>query len=232
MSDVPPVVRARGLDRSYVTGAETVRALRGADLDVAAGEMVAVMGPSGSGKSTMLHTLGLMDRPDGGSYLLGGVETLDLGRSARARLRATAIGFVFQAFHLVEHRRAVDNVALPLTYLRVPRREARARAAAALEWVGLTHRASALPPSLSGGEKQRVAIARAVVHRPRLLLCDEPTGSLDQVNGSRVLELLARACADGIAVVMVTHDPTVAAHANRCVRIVDGALTDDTRTRA
>jgi putative ABC transport system ATP-binding protein len=230
VTDTGTVIEARDLDRSYVTGAETVHALRGAHLDVYAGEMVAIMGPSGSGKSTLLHTLGLMDRPDGGSYLLGDTETVSLGNAERARLRATSIGFVFQAFHLVQHRRAVDNVALPLTYMREPRRRARERAAAALDWVGLTHRAGALPPTLSGGEKQRVAIARAVVHRPRLLLCDEPTGSLDQANGANVLALLARACADGMAVVVVTHDPMVAAHADRSVRIVDGVLTSSSAT--
>lgn len=219
-----PVIDAVGLCRTYTLGSEDIHALDVVDLRVDPGEFVAIMGPSGSGKSTLLHILGLMDSPDEGVYRLTDYDVDDLAPAQRSRLRADLIGFVFQSFHLVEHRRVIDNVSLPLVYQQVPKRQRRARAEEVLEWVGLSHRIRAFPTTLSGGERQRVAVARALVHEPRLLLCDEPTGSLDTANGERVIELLRRTTERGIAVVVVTHDPAVASHADRTVVLQDGQI--------
>lgn len=217
------VVDVRGLQRIFDTPSGPVEALSHADLHVHAGEVVAVRGPSGSGKSTLMHQIGLLDRPTGGRYLLAGTDTSTLSPRDRAALRARTIGFVLQAFHLVPHKSALQNVALPLVYAGAPRRERRPRAAVALDAVGMSHRASARPGTMSGGEQQRVAVARAVVQRPRLLLCDEPTGNLDQENAARVVALLrAFAADDAMAVLLVTHDPDVAAAADRTVSLRDG----------
>lgn len=218
------VIKARGLHRSFKLGPNVVPALAGVDIEVRAGEVIAVMGPSGSGKSTLLHVLGLMDVPDSGSYELGGVATGTDAR-VRAEMRAKSIGFVFQAFHLVEHRRVIDNVGMPLMYQGWSRRRRQTAAAEVLDWVGMSHRLDAFPKTLSGGERQRVAIARSMVHRPRILLCDEPTGSLDTANGQRIVDLLRRAAElEGIAVVIVTHDPSVGGAADRSVLIQDGKI--------
>ncbi|MGL5826204.1 MAG: ABC transporter ATP-binding protein [Nocardioides sp.] len=221
----PSVVQAAALCRSYQLGTETVRALDSVSLDVEAGEFVSIVGPSGSGKSTLLHILGLMDSPDSGNFHLLGHQIDQLSVSQRSRLRAEALGFVFQAFHLIDHRQVVDNVAMPLTYRRVPRARRRAQAAAALDRVSLTHRRHAYPTTLSGGERQRVAIARAMIGQPRLLLCDEPTGNLDSVNSERIIELLRDAANQGIAVIVVTHDHAIAGQTDRVLTMVDGRLT-------
>ncbi|MDX6738309.1 ABC transporter ATP-binding protein [Actinocorallia sp. A-T 12471] len=198
------------------------------NFQVGAGELVAIIGPSGSGKSTLLNILGLLDRPSSGSYLLRGSDTAHLAERERTRVRAQSIGFVFQAFHLVAHKTAWANVALPLLYTRVPHRDRRRRAEEQLHRVGLGHRLDAYPATLSGGEKQRVAIARATVHGPSMLLCDEPTGNLDSETSATVMDLLDRMAGDGLAVVVVTHDPAVAARADRVLRVRDGRLAEVT----
>ena len=221
----PPVIELRGLARTY-PGPPPVPALRPADLVISAGDYVAVAGPSGSGKSTLLHLLGLLDAPTAGSYMFDGVDTSALGDRDRSALRGSRIGFVFQSFHLLPYRTAVENVLLAQLYNRTPR-GARADAAVdALRAVGLGHRLDALPTTLSGGECQRVAIARALVNRPSLLLCDEPTGNLDSRNAATVMELLDQLNGDGFTIVVITHDTGVAAHASRAILISDGVLSE------
>ncbi len=203
-----------------------VHALRKVHLTVEPGEYLAIVGPSGSGKSTLLNLLGLLDRPTRGVYRLDGIDTASLSDAARAAMRSQRIGFVFQSFHLLPHRSALENVMLGALYQGISRRERRTRAAEALEQVGLAHRASFVPTRLSGGERQRVAVARALVARPSLLLCDEPTGNLDSVNTAAVLDLFDELLAGGLTIVVITHEPDVARRAHRRVRIVDGLLQD------
>ena len=220
-----PVIELRGLARTY-PGPPPVRALRPADLVIEAGDYVAVTGPSGSGKSTLLHLLGLLDTPTCGRYLLDGADTSALDDKDRAALRGRRIGVVFQAFHLLPYRTAVENVLLAQLYNQTPRRARLQTAAAALEAVGLGHRMDALPVTLSGGECQRVAIARALVNSPALVLCDEPTGNLDSANAAALMGLLDGLNAVGYTIVVITHDPVVAGHARRTVAISDGLLTE------
>ena len=220
-----PVMEFRGVELTY-PGPPPVTALRRCDVTVRRGEFVTVVGPSGSGKSTFLNVAGLLDAPTQGSYLLDGVDTARLRESDRAALRGRAIGFVFQAFHLLSHRSALENVMLAMVYNRTPRAERARRAREALERVGLAHRTHALPPRLSGGERQRVAIARALVADPSLLLCDEPTGNLDTATADGVLAVLDELHRDGMTLVVITHDPGVAAHGTRTVSIRDGLLTE------
>jgi putative ABC transport system ATP-binding protein len=201
-----------------------VTALRGVSFDVHRHEMVGITGPSGSGKSTVLQIIGLLDTATAGDYQLDGVDVAALGEVERAGIRARRFGFVFQAFHLLGRRSALDNVALGALYTYARRAERERRAAEALADVGLAHRLHALPSTMSGGERQRVAIARAVVNRPDLLLCDEPTGNLDSANAAAVLDLLDELRSGGLTVVLITHDEQVAARASRRLTIVDGAL--------
>ncbi|QDV04658.1 Macrolide export ATP-binding/permease protein MacB [Planctomycetes bacterium Poly30] len=232
MSD--PVIQMSGIGRDYA-GAEsnasgvetTVRALRDIDLEVLRGEALAVLGPSGSGKSTLLNLLGLLDTPTRGSYRLDGreVSTLDLKELARARNQK--IGFVFQRFHLVPRLDAIENVALPLRFAGIRRRERRRRAAELLEKLGLSDRATHRPAELSGGQQQRVAIARAMVCQPSLLLADEPTGALDQSTGSAILDLLTELHAEGMTLIVVTHDEALGARLPRRIRMLDGAVLTD-----
>ena len=204
-----------------------VEALRAVDLRVAAGDYVAVVGPSGSGKSTLLNVVGLLDRPTRGEYLLDGIDTATLTDRQRAALRGRRIGFVFQSFHLLSHRTVEENVMLAEVYRGGKQRRGRhGRAVAALERVGLAHRLGFLPTRLSGGERQRVAIARAIVGEPSLLLCDEPTGNLDSATTASVLELFDELRAQGLTVMIITHDADVAAHAERRVEMVDGRLRE------
>jgi putative ABC transport system ATP-binding protein len=220
-----PVIELRGLARTY-PGPPPVAALRPADLVIGAADYVAVTGPSGSGKSTLVHLLGLLDTPTAGRYLLDGTDTSALGDAARSGLRGRRIGVVFQAFHLLPYRTALENVALAQLYNQTPRPARLPAAAAALEAVGLGHRLDALPTTLSGGECQRVAIARALVNSPALLLCDEPTGNLDSASAATVMSLLDQLNAAGYTIVVITHDPGVAGHARRQVTISDGVLTE------
>jgi putative ABC transport system ATP-binding protein len=222
-----PAIELRGLARTY-PGSPPVHALRPADLVIEADDYVAVTGPSGSGKSTLLHVLGLLDSPTAGRYLLDGLDTSALADRDRSALRGRRIGFVFQAFHLLAYRTALENVLLAELYNHTPRSTRLQAAAGALTAVGLGHRLDALPTTLSGGECQRVAIARALVNRPSLLLCDEPTGNLDSRNAAALMELLDQLNADGFTIVVITHDAGVAAHASRTVAISDGVLTERT----
>ena len=224
-----PVIELRGLARTY-PGQPPVHAVRPTDLVIEAGDYIAVTGPSGSGKSTLLHLLGLLDTPTAGSYLLDGLDTSTLPDRDRSALRGRRIGIVFQAFHLLAYRTALENVLLAELYNQTPRSTRLQAAADALSAVGLRHRLEALPTTLSGGECQRVAIARALVNRPSLLLCDEPTGNLDSRNAATLMDLLDQLNSGGLTIVIITHDAGVAGHASRTVAISDGILSERTGT--
>ncbi|MBL0729114.1 ABC transporter ATP-binding protein [Piscinibacter sp. HJYY11] len=225
----PTLIQLRGVKRLYGEGEAALWALKGVDLDIHAGEFVAVMGPSGSGKSTAMNTLGLLDRPTEGQYLFKGAHVEHLTRDQRALLRRKYLGFVFQGFHLLPRTTALENVELPLLYRGVPTKERHALAAQALASVGLTGREGHTPAQLSGGQQQRVAIARAIVTNPTVLLADEPTGNLDTQRSQEIMELLCRLNTErGITVLMVTHEPDMAAYARRTVRFVDGRVASDT----
>jgi putative ABC transport system ATP-binding protein len=213
-----------GAQRVYHTGSVSVEALQPLDLCIRRGDFVTVMGPSGSGKSTLLHILGCLDRPSAGRYLLDGRDVSALADRDLAQVRNGTIGFVFQRFHLLRDENALRNVELPLLYAGVPRAERQRRATEALEAVGLAARARHQPGELSGGEQQRVALARALVKRPRLLLADEPTGNLDTASGQNVLERIDAENQRGTTVVMITHDPEVAARAPIRLAMRDGQL--------
>jgi len=214
--------------RSFVVGDQTVDVLRGLTFSIDRGEYVAIIGPSGSGKSTLLYQIGCLDTPSSGTYRLAGWDVGALGDAELAALRNRTIGFVFQAFHLLPHTSAVDNVALPLRYAGVGVRERRARSRAALERVRLGHRLDAHPERLSGGERQRVAIARAIVHKPELILGDEPTGNLDQKVGREIVDLFEDLNREmGSTVVLVTHDLEIARRTRRVIRLVDGLVEYD-----
>jgi ABC-type lipoprotein export system ATPase subunit len=228
VDEAPPVVELRGVSRTY--GGETpVEALRGVDLTVHKGDWLAIVGPSGSGKSTLLNILGCLDRPTSGAYLIDGVDVAGLSDSERTAGRARSIGFVFQSFHLLGHRTALENVMLAELYAGGERTGREERAAAVLERVGMSERRHFLPTRLSGGEQQRVAIARALLGSPSLLLCDEPTGNLDSASTESLLLLFDALARQGLTLVVVTHDEDVAGHATRQVRIVDGRLTEESR---
>jgi putative ABC transport system ATP-binding protein len=222
----PPLIEARALTREFPMGEEVVAALRGVDFAIRLGENVAIIGPSGSGKSTLLHILGLLDRPTSGQYLFAGVDTDDLDDDRLALLRNRAIGFVFQSFNLVSGESALENVAAPLVYAGVARKERISRAGDALAQVGLADRMKHDPSQLSGGQRQRVAIARALVTRPAVILADEPTGNLDSHASADVFELLGELHAAGLTLVTITHDPRIAARAARVLHVEDGLLTE------
>ncbi|MGC5290007.1 ABC transporter ATP-binding protein [Micromonospora sp. DT231] len=231
MTDAPPAIEAVEVSRTYQLDGVSVEALRGVSLVVRPGDYVALVGPSGSGKSTLMHLLGGLDRPTGGRLVIGGRDVNTLAPPEMAALRNETIGFVFQAFHLLPRTSAVENVALPLVYRGVPARQRRERAAAMLGRVGLGHRLDHRPNQMSGGEQQRVAIARALVTEPTVLLADEPTGNLDSVTGTAVLELLEQLNVEsGVALVMVTHDQEVAARAQRRITMRDGVVVSDSDT--
>ncbi|MEK7330038.1 MAG: ABC transporter ATP-binding protein [Candidatus Eisenbacteria bacterium] len=208
-------------------GESEVRALDDVSLAIARGEFVAIMGPSGSGKSTMLNVLGCLDTPTSGSYVLDGEPVENLSEDRLAEVRQKRIGFIFQAYHLVARMTAARNVELPLIFAGVEPRVRRERVRAALESVGLGHRIQHRPDQLSGGERQRVAIARAMVMEPSILLADEPTGNLDTRSGEEIVALLERLNQGGLTVVLVSHDPRIAAHARRVLRMRDGEIVDE-----
>jgi putative ABC transport system ATP-binding protein len=215
------------LSREYTMGSETVRALRGVDLQIRRNEYVAVMGPSGSGKSTLMNLIGCLDTPTAGEYWLNGQKVSDLGDDALARIRNKEIGFVFQTFNLLPRADALHNVELPLIYAGMSARERRERAISALEKVGLSDRMHHRPNELSGGQRQRVAIARALVNDPSILLADEPTGNLDSATSGEIMNVFADLHRQGQTVVMVTHEQDIAAHAARVVTLRDGLIATD-----
>jgi len=226
---MPPAVQLVSVAKTYRMGEVEVRALRSVSLELERGEMVAIMGASGSGKSTTLNVIGTLDRPTDGYYLLDGERVCDLDEEELAALRNRKIGFVFQSFHLLPRLSALGNVELPMVYAGTSRRDRRARARAALARVGLSDREDHLPHQLSGGQQQRVAIARAIVNDPLLLLADEPTGALDSATTRQVLTLFQGLREQGITVVLVTHDASVGAFAERVITFADGGIVSDAR---
>jgi putative ABC transport system ATP-binding protein len=220
-----PVVAVEGLSRVF-PGPPEVMALAPCSFTIGRGEMVAITGPSGSGKTTLLSLLGLLDAPTAGSYRLDGLDVAALSDDERAAVRSRRIGFVFQAFHLIGYRSVIDNVELGVLYHGTGARERRRAAVEVIERVGLAERADALCSHLSGGEKQRVAIARTLVRRPALVLCDEPTGNLDTANSESILAIMDELHGEGLTIVVITHDPTVAARAGRNLQIRDGQLSE------
>lgn len=221
------MIELRGVTREFQVGDERVYALRHVDLRIAAGEYVSIMGPSGSGKSTLLNILGLLDRPNAGTYRLAGVETTTLDEEQRAHLRQQQIGFVFQAFHLVPRLTAAENIELPMVLAGIDPAERHQRVDEVLQAMGLVDRARHRPDQLSGGQRQRVAIGRAIVMRPGLLLADEPTGNLDQHSGQEVIEVLEALRHQGITLLMVTHDQVLGSRAARTLHMLDGAIERD-----
>jgi putative ABC transport system ATP-binding protein len=231
-SAAAPILELRGISKTYHMGEIEVRALRSVDFIVRAGEMVAIMGASGSGKSTMLNLIGTLDRPSEGEYLLDGEPVQNLDEFELAERRNRKIGFVFQSFNLLPRDNALENVELPMVYAGERRSVRRKKAVRALERVGLGDRMDHLPNQLSGGQQQRVSIARASVNEPLLLLADEPTGALDSTTTKQVMELFVELHRQGMTVVLVTHDPNIAAYAERVVSFSDGVIvSDETRTK-
>ena len=226
------VIRVAGLGKSYQTAAGPFPALIDVDLTVRPGEYIAIMGPSGSGKSTFMNLLGCLDTPTSGDYWLAGENVAHLDPDALARLRNRTLGFVFQGFNLLPRMSLADNVALPLVYAGIGREERRARATALLERVGLGRYADSRPNQISGGQQQRVAIARALVNAPRVVLADEPTGNLDSHTSEEIMRLFGELNAEGMTVVLVTHEADIAAHARRQVRFRDGRIVSDEATAA
>jgi putative ABC transport system ATP-binding protein len=226
--DTRPVIALRDVKKVYGEGDTAVHALRGVSLDVAAGEHVAIMGASGSGKSTLMHIIGCLDIGTSGRYLLDGLDVATLDAYALSVVRNRKIGFVFQSFNLIPRTSAFANVELPMVYANVPKAERHERAMDALAAVGLDGRADAMPNQLSGGQQQRVAIARAIVTNPSMILADEPTGALDSASSAEVLEIFSRLNREGRTVIMITHEPDVAARAERTIRLRDGYIIEDT----
>jgi putative ABC transport system ATP-binding protein len=227
-----PVIRVSGLGKSYETAAGLFPALKGVDLQIMPGEYIAIMGPSGSGKSTFMNLLGCLDTPTIGDYLLAGANVAQMDKDALATLRNRTLGFVFQGFNLLPRMSLQDNVALPLVYAGVDKETRRERARAMLDKVGLGRYAESLPNRISGGQQQRVAIARALVNEPRLILADEPTGNLDSHTSEEIMRLFGELNGEGITIVLVTHEPDIAAHCKRQVRFLDGQIVGDHLTGA
>lgn len=221
------ILKLDNIYKDYINGKMITPVLKDVSLHVQEGEYVAIMGPSGSGKSTLMNIIGCLDEPTSGTFLLAGENVLGLSDNEVADQRLHNIGFVFQTFQLLPKQTALENVALPLVYAGVPKKERKQRAAQALERVGLAERMEYLPTQLSGGQKQRVAIARAMVNNPKILLADEPTGALDSKSSSQVMELFQKLNDEGVTIVMITHDAHVAEYAKRTVYIFDGELSEE-----
>jgi len=219
-----PILKLTDICKDYMQGKEPVRVLKNVSMTVEKGDYLAIMGPSGSGKTTLMNMIGCLDVPTSGSYELDGKNLKDLTDDELAEIRNRHIGFVFQSFHLLPKMDALDNVALPLLYAGVPLKERRERAAEALKAVGLEERMNFFPNQMSGGQCQRVAIARAMVGKPDLLLADEPTGALDTKSGSQIMEIFRQLSSEGMTIVMITHEPAIAACADKIYRILDGEL--------
>ncbi|WP_269524420.1 ABC transporter ATP-binding protein [Coraliomargarita parva] len=230
MTESANIFELSGIRRTYKVGSELVHALDGVDLAIREREFIAVIGTSGSGKSTLMHVLGFMDSPTAGKMIFEGDDVSDISRGQRALLRASRIGFVFQAFNLLPRLTVLNNVLLPLTYSRRRVNDKYQRGMNALERVGMAHRATHTPNQLSGGERQRVAIARALINEPRLILADEPTGNLDTKNRGRIMELFSSLLDEGITLALVTHDDEVAHYAGRRIRMQDGKVVEDSRS--
>jgi len=221
------MIELQHVSRTFHVGGRPVHALRDVDLTLAPGDYVAIMGPSGSGKSTLLNLLGCLDQPTSGTFFLDGQDVSGLDEAALTQVRRHKIGFVFQSFHLVPRLSAAGNVELPMIFAGIERSERCERVARSLEAVGLVERSEHRPEQLSGGERQRVAIARAVVMNPAIVLADEPTGNLDTTSGNEVIAILEQMNARGLTLVLVTHDPEIAARARRCIRMLDGGLVQE-----
>ena len=224
------VIRVAGLGKSYETAAGLFPALKGVDLEIQSAEFIAIMGPSGSGKSTFMNLLGCLDTPTVGDYFLAGANVAQMDKDALALLRNRTLGFVFQGFNLLPRMSLQDNVALPLVYAGVDRETRQAKARELLAKVGLGKYAESLPNRISGGQQQRVAIARALVNQPRLILADEPTGNLDSHTSEEIMRLFEELNGEGITIVLVTHEPDIAAHCKRQVRFLDGQIVSDVLT--
>jgi putative ABC transport system ATP-binding protein len=220
------ILELKGIYKDYMLGKITVPVLKDVNFSMEEGEYVAIMGPSGSGKSTLMNIIGCLDQATSGTFYLDGRDIRSCSDNEMADIRLHKIGFVFQSFHLLPRQSALSNVEMPLNYARVPKKERRERALRALDRVGLSDRVDFKPNQLSGGQMQRVAIARAMVNNPKLLLADEPTGALDTQSGEQVMELFQKLNDEGVTVLMITHDPEIAAHAKRVVSIRDGILQE------
>ena len=223
----PPVIKLKNIGKTYSNGKVEVNALRSINLEIAQGEFVAIMGSSGSGKSTLMNILGCLDTQSRGDYVLDGTDIMELETDAKAEIRSTKIGFVFQSFNLLARTTALENVELPLVYSGMPGARRKKLASAALTLVGLADRADHLPNQLSGGQQQRVAIARAVVNDPRIILADEPTGNLDTATSYEIMKIFRNLNEQGKTIVMITHEEDIASHSKRIINLKDGNITED-----